>query len=90
MPVDMSFFAALLVGFFGGVHCIGMCGGIVGALTFGLPDEERSRFSRLAPYLLAYNLARTMRGDVRQGEHGALSVKSVPTGPASPVPTAAE
>lgn len=58
MPVDMSFFAALLVGFFGGVHCIGMCGGIVGALTFGLPDEERSHFGRLAPYLLAYNLAR--------------------------------
>ncbi len=81
MPVDMSFFAALLVGFFGGVHCIGMCGGIVGALTFGLPDEERSRFSRLAPYLLAYNLARIssyVLAGALAGLIGSLGLSLVP------------
>ncbi len=40
--------------------------------------------------IMAYNLARTIRGDVRQGENGALTVKPVPSGPASPVPAAAQ
>lgn len=81
MPVDMSFFAALLVGFFGGVHCIGMCGGIVGALTFGLPAEKREHFGRLVPYLLAYNLARissyVLAGAIA-GLIGALGLSLVP------------
>ncbi|MGC9458161.1 MAG: sulfite exporter TauE/SafE family protein [Halothiobacillaceae bacterium] len=58
MPTEISFFAAMLVGFFGGVHCVGMCGGVVGALTFGLPAEKRGHFGKLWPYLLSYNLAR--------------------------------
>ena len=32
--VDML--SAFVVGLLGGVHCAGMCGGIVGALSFGL------------------------------------------------------
>ncbi len=58
MPAEASFIAALLVGLLGGVHCVGMCGGIVGALTFGLPAEVRQSPARVFPYLLAYNLAR--------------------------------
>ncbi|MGK0673742.1 MAG: sulfite exporter TauE/SafE family protein [Halothiobacillaceae bacterium] len=58
MPAEASFIAALLVGLLGGVHCVGMCGGIVGALTFGLPAEVRASPARVFPYLLAYNLAR--------------------------------
>ena len=47
--------AAFLVGLTGGVHCFGMCGGIVGALTLGLPPpRERALLGRL-PFLLAYN-----------------------------------
>lgn len=60
MPSEAGFITALLVGFFGGVHCVGMCGGIVGALTFGLPEEKRARFVQLFPYLLAYNSARVI------------------------------
>lgn len=56
--VEMTFFAAFLVGLFGGVHCVGMCGGIVGALSFGLPEQARGRFSSLLPYLVNYNLGR--------------------------------
>jgi cytochrome c oxidase cbb3-type subunit 1 len=44
----------------------------------------------LGTLIMAYNLARTMRGDVRQGESSALLVKPVPAGPALPVPAAAE
>lgn len=50
--------AAFLVGLLGGVHCVGMCGGIVGTLTLGLPAGVRSNPARLAPYQLAYNLGR--------------------------------
>lgn len=40
-----------MIGFFGSVHCLGMCGGIAGALGQGLPDQSRgSRFVRSALY----------------------------------------
>ncbi len=55
MPLDPSYFAAFVVGLLGGVHCVGMCGGIVGALGFGLQGEASKR---LLPYVLLYNLGR--------------------------------
>ncbi|MCW8901202.1 MAG: sulfite exporter TauE/SafE family protein [Gammaproteobacteria bacterium] len=62
MEVDVSYIAAFLVGLFGGVHCVGMCGGIVGALCLGLgPSSENSaqQNTRIAlPYLLSYNAGR--------------------------------
>jgi sulfite exporter TauE/SafE len=60
MLTETSFLAAFLVGLLGGVHCVGMCGGIVGALSFGLPEEVRQSPRRMLPYLLAYNLARIL------------------------------
>ncbi len=51
--IEYSFVAALLVGQLGGVHCVGMCGGIVGALGLGLPAGRPGW-----PLLLAYNLGR--------------------------------
>ncbi len=58
MPLDVNLISAFLVALLGGVHCVGMCGGIVGALTLGLPDKTRQRFGLLIPYLLAYNSGR--------------------------------
>jgi len=53
-----SMIAAFLVGLLGGTHCIGMCGGIVGALSSGLsPDVQTSR-RRLVAAQLAYNTGR--------------------------------
>ncbi|HHO67476.1 MAG TPA: sulfite exporter TauE/SafE family protein [Gammaproteobacteria bacterium] len=57
MLIDVSVLSAFLVGLLGGVHCFGMCGGIVGALTLGLPERSR-RGAALAGYLLAYNAGR--------------------------------
>lgn len=57
MNIEISWIAAFLVGLFGGVHCIGMCGGIMGALTFGL-EEKQHKLKHIWPYLLAYNVAR--------------------------------
>ncbi|TDF77406.1 sulfite exporter TauE/SafE family protein [Pseudomonas sp. H9] len=47
--------SALILGLLGGGHCLGMCGGLMGALTLAIPQEQRSRRFRL---LLAYNLGR--------------------------------
>ncbi|HID49704.1 MAG TPA: sulfite exporter TauE/SafE family protein [Chromatiales bacterium] len=57
MVIEASYLTAFLVGLLGGVHCVGMCGGIVGALSSGLPTD-RQRPARSWPWLLAYNLAR--------------------------------
>ncbi|MDP1681309.1 MAG: sulfite exporter TauE/SafE family protein, partial [Burkholderiales bacterium] len=52
MP-EISLLAVFLTGFLGGVHCVGMCGGIVGAFSLQLPGSG-PRFS----YHLAANLGR--------------------------------
>lgn len=53
-----EYLAAFLVGLLGGVHCLGMCGGIVSALTFSLPVAQRNHPASLLPLLLAYNSGR--------------------------------
>lgn len=55
MGVEASFLAALLVGLLGGVHCLGMCGGIVGALTLG---QAKSATGQGLFVQLAYNAGR--------------------------------
>ncbi|MEE4746569.1 sulfite exporter TauE/SafE family protein [Pseudomonas alliivorans] len=47
--------SALVLGLLGGGHCLGMCGGLMGALTLAIPREQRTRRLRL---LMAYNLGR--------------------------------
>lgn len=58
MPTEITLVSAFLVGLLGSTHCLGMCGGIVGALTLGLHDDIRRSPIRLFPYLAAYNLGR--------------------------------
>lgn len=60
MSVSISHLTAFLLGFFGGVHCFGMCGGIVGVLTFGLKEEKRQNWVSTFPYILMYNLGRLL------------------------------
>ncbi|UTL92833.1 sulfite exporter TauE/SafE family protein [Pseudomonas fluorescens] len=49
--------SALVLGLLGGGHCLGMCGGLMGALTLAIPPEQRGRQLRL---LMAYNLGRIL------------------------------
>lgn len=51
-------FTALMVGFLGGVHCLGMCSGVVGTLSFNLRPEVQLSLWRMFLYQLAYNLGR--------------------------------
>lgn len=49
--------SAFVLGLLGGGHCLGMCGGLMGALTLAIPREQHSRRLRL---LLAYNMGRVL------------------------------
>jgi len=53
-----SLTAAFLVGLLGGTHCLGMCGGIVGALSTGLSTPLRESRWRYLAAQLAYNAGR--------------------------------
>ncbi|MBF0096711.1 MAG: sulfite exporter TauE/SafE family protein [Magnetococcales bacterium] len=48
----------LLIGLFSTVHCLVMCGGIVGALTVSLPVAVRRDPRQLLAYLIAYHAGR--------------------------------
>ena len=56
--MELTFISAFFVGLFSTIHCLGMCGGIIGALTFSLPASVRNNRWRLIPYVSAYNIGR--------------------------------
>lgn len=49
---------AFVVGLLGGVHCVGMCGGVVSMLTLGIDPARRRHLRALLPLQLGYNLGR--------------------------------
>lgn len=54
MTNEITYLAAFIVGILGGVHCVGMCGGIVGALSFSVTPQNKTPWS----ILVAYNIGR--------------------------------
>lgn len=56
--MEITFISAFFIGLFSTLHCVGMCGGIIGALTFSLPERIRNNRWRLIPYVSAYNFGR--------------------------------
>lgn len=77
MADELSLTAAFMVGLLGSVHCVGMCGGIVGALTMGLSSRIRESRRHMLPYLLSYNGGRittyTVMGAVAGAVGGTLT-----------------
>lgn len=49
---------AFLIGLLSSLHCFGMCGGLVGAMTMSLDPKIRQNTSQLGLYTLAYNSGR--------------------------------
>ena len=56
MP-DASFFAAIVIGFLGGAHCIGMCGGIVSAMSISIKSLNKNKIILLNIF---YNIGRIL------------------------------
>ena len=62
--MELNIISVFLVGLLGGTHCVGMCGGIVGALSLQLPNQAPQwRFhlaystGRIASYVLVGAIA---------------------------------
>lgn len=66
MTLLTSMGAGFAVGLVGSVHCVGMCGGIAGALALAVPAEKRSGWSRPLLYgwgrVTTYTLAGALAG----------------------------
>jgi sulfite exporter TauE/SafE len=78
-----SFFVALLMGLFSSLHCIGMCGSIIGSLTFSLSPEIRQDKKRLFPFILSYNAGRISSYAIAGAAVGLMEVLiSLPLGQA--------
>lgn len=61
MP-ELSYIAAFLAGLLGGVHCVGMCGGIVGALSMGAPASLSMHMAYNTGRIVSYATAGAMAG----------------------------
>ena len=61
MP-DSGYLALFLVGLLGGTHCVGMCGGIVGALSMGAPGRWSMHLAYNAGRILSYTAAGAAAG----------------------------
>lgn len=60
ISADYDFWAALIVGLLSAGHCLGMCGGVVGAFSANIPlHHQLSPVHRMA-YLIAYNVGRLL------------------------------
>ncbi|GAB3018099.1 sulfite exporter TauE/SafE family protein [Bowmanella dokdonensis] len=55
MDSSLSLGAAFLIGLAGSVHCVAMCGGIVGALSFSIPRQRAA-----LPYMVSYHAGRLL------------------------------
>ena len=54
------------------LHCVGMCGGVAGALSYSLPERILNDWSRFAAFALAYNLGRILSYALAGALFGAL------------------
>lgn len=75
----LSYTTAFIIGLLGGAHCIGMCGGIMNALSFAIPEQQRS-IRQVTPILLMYNLARIISYSIAGAIIGLLGAYLQQTG----------
>ena len=58
LDFNASYLAAFIMGLFSSLHCIGMCGSIIGTLTLSLERSVRENKRTLFGFVLNYNLGR--------------------------------
>lgn len=69
---DFTYITAFTVGLMGGVHCVGMCGGIVGALSFATQQSKSTKKTSLFTLLFAYNFGRLFSYAMAGGVMGSV------------------
>lgn len=58
LAFNASYFAAFAMGLFSSIHCIGMCGSIIGTLSLSLKPEIRNNKKKLFFFVFNYNFGR--------------------------------
>lgn len=79
---EYSLIIAFSIGIMSTLHCLGMCSGIIGALSFSLPPEIRKSNRSMLPYILGYNTGRilsyTLAGALLGGISGGFFLRLSP------------
>ncbi len=73
LAFNTSYLIAFIMGLFSSLHCIGMCGSIIGTLTFSLPVKIRTNKLLFFKYVLNYNLGRISSYALAGAIMGAIS-----------------
>ncbi|BFT30369.1 sulfite exporter TauE/SafE family protein [Alteromonas sp. D210916BOD_24] len=63
----INYLSAFMIGLAGGVHCVGMCGGIVATLRMVSPKDKPA-----LPYMLSYNIGRILSYTLAGGITGFI------------------
>lgn len=58
LAFNTSYIFAFAMGLFSSLHCLGMCGSIIGTLTLSLDPSIRNDKRKLFPFVLNYNIGR--------------------------------
>jgi len=70
---EFSYLSAFIIGLMGGVHCIGMCGGIVSVLGVNINHPKKSTPFSFYRLLLVYNLGRLFSYTLAGGLMGSVA-----------------
>ena len=71
---------AFVIGLLSALHCIGMCGGIAGALSLLPPAEKRAAWPEFLGFLLAFNSGRVLSYALAGALFGSLGGALLGTG----------
>ena len=77
MDDSITLTSAFLLGLFSTLHCVGMCGGIIGALSLSLPVEVRNSRLKLFTFVLTYNLGRIISYSLAGLVAGAIGTSAL-------------
>jgi sulfite exporter TauE/SafE len=72
--MDLSLVGATLLGLFGGLHCIGMCGGISASLAGALPQSQSGAVGGRLRAQLRYNFGRILSYAIAGALAGGLGL----------------
>ncbi|NOQ63362.1 MAG: sulfite exporter TauE/SafE family protein [Methyloprofundus sp.] len=56
--ISSPIFIAFLIGLFSSIHCVSMCGSIIGTLSLSLKPEIRQTKSKMIAFIFSYNFGR--------------------------------
>ncbi len=69
---EFTYITAFMVGLLGGVHCVGMCGGIISALSFAGENKKNTANRSALTLLLGYNAGRILSYTIMGGLMGGV------------------